>query len=198
MREMISMVVVLTILSAFSGGMLAAVRTGTQDRIENQVLKFQKAPAIQKILGEVSNDPLQDRFKLDVGEKKPMDFFVGKYDGKAQAVTFERKGKGYGGDVGLMVGINVETDAVIGVWVTTHAETPGLGARAKDDPAFVSQFIGLGLDKNLNLKDEGGVIDAMSGATITSKAVTSAAVQAKALYLEKKPEILKQVQQLAN
>ncbi len=47
MREMISMVVVLTVLSAFSGGMLAAVRTGTQDKIENQVLKFQKALVLQ-------------------------------------------------------------------------------------------------------------------------------------------------------
>ena len=198
MREMISMVVVLTVLSAFSGGMLAAVRTGTQDKIENQVLKFQKAPAIKKIVGEVSNDPLKDRFKLPVGDKEEIDFFVGKYDGKPPVVTLERMGKGYGGDVGLMVGIDTGTDKIVGVWVTTHAETPGMGARAKDNPDFVSQFAGLGLDKKLAVKGDGGVIDAMSGATITSRAVCAAASQAKEIYLKLKPEIVKQTQQIAN
>ena len=77
MREMISMVVVLTILSAFSGGLLATVRSNTQDRIENQVLKFEKAPAIKAILSEVSNDPLQDRFKL-TSDGDEITFFVGK------------------------------------------------------------------------------------------------------------------------
>ena len=148
MREMISMVVVLTILSAFSGGMLAAVRTGTKDKIENQVLKFQKAPAIKKILSDVSNDPLQDRFTLKNNETD-LTFFVGKYDGAPKAVTFETSGKGFGGEVGLMVGINIESDEIIGVSVTTHSETPGIGARAKDNPDFVSQFAGMGLDINL-------------------------------------------------
>jgi electron transport complex protein RnfG len=197
MREMISMVVVLTVLSAFSGGMLAAVRTGTQDKIENQVLKFQKAPAIKKILSDVSNDPLQDRFKLTDNEKE-ITFFVGKVDNKPQAVVFEGKGKGYGGDVGLMVGVNIETDSIIGVWVTTHSETPGLGSRAKDNPDFVSQFSGMGLDTVFAVKNDGGAIDAMSGATITSKAVCMAAKQAQELYLRLKPEIQKQTQQMAN
>lgn len=197
MREMITMVVVLTILSAFSGGMLAAVRTGTKDRIENQVLKFQKAPAIKKILSDVSNDPLQDRFTLKDNETD-LTFFVGKYDGVPKAITFETKGKGYGGDVGLMVGIDVTSDEIIGVFVTTHSETPGLGARAKDDPSFVSQFAGMSLDKNLAVKNEDGVIDAMSGATITSKAVCMAADAAKEIYLRLKPEIVKQTEQMAN
>lgn len=197
MREMISMVVVLTVLSAFSGGMLAAVRTGTQDKIENQVLKFQKAPAIKKILSDVSNDPLQDRFKLTDNEKE-ITFFVGKVDNKPQSVVFEGKGKGYGGDVGLMVGVNIETDSIIGVWVTTHSETPGLGSRAKDNPDFVSQFSGMGLDTVFAVKNDGGAIDAMSGATITSKAVCMAAKQAQELYLRLKPEIQKQTQQMAN
>ena len=197
MREMISMVVVLTILSAFSGGMLAAVRTGTKDKIENQVLKFQKAPAIKKILSDVSNDPLQDRFTLKNNETD-LTFFVGKYDGTPKAVTFETSGKGFGGDVGLMVGINIESDEIIGVSVTTHSETPGIGARAKDNPDFVSQFAGMGLDKTFAVKNDGGDIDAMSGATITSKGVCVAAAAAKEIYQRLKPEILKQTEQMAN
>ena len=197
MREMISMVVVLTVLSAFSGGMLAAVRTGTQDKIENQILKFQKAPAIKQILNDVTNDPLQDRFKLMDNEEE-VTFFVGKYDGAPKAVTFETKGKGFGGDIGLMVGINLESDEIINVVVTTHSETPGLGSRAKDDPKFVSQFAGKTMENNLATKKGGGEIDAMSGATITSTGVCLAAQKAQEMYTRLKPEIQKQTQQMAN
>jgi electron transport complex protein RnfG len=54
MREMIKMVVVLTVLSSFSGGLLAALRDGTKDKIENQQLEFVKGPAIRKILVETA------------------------------------------------------------------------------------------------------------------------------------------------
>ncbi|MBF0201041.1 MAG: RnfABCDGE type electron transport complex subunit G [Desulfamplus sp.] len=197
MREMISMVVVLTVLSAFSGGMLAAVRTGTKDRIENQVLKFQKAPAIKQILQEVSNDPLQDRFKL-MDSDNELTFFVGKMGDKPNAVIFETFGKGYGGDIGVMTGINIESDKIIGIAVTTHSETPGLGSRAKDDPSFASQFAGLGVDENIAIKNNGGPIDIVSGATITSAGVSNAAQKAQEIYRRLKPEIEKQTSQMAN
>lgn len=197
MREMINMVVVLTVLSAFSGGLLAAVRTGTKDQIEQQVLKFQKAPAIKQILSDVSNDPLQDRFKItDNGQE--LTFFVGKYDGAPKAITFETSGKGFGGDIGLMVGVNIESDEIIGVCVTTHSETPGLGSRAKDDPKFVSQFAGMKMDRNFAIKKNGGDIDAMSGATVTSGGVSIAAQKAQEIYTRLKPEIEKQTAQMAN
>jgi len=61
MREMINMIVVLTLLTTFSGGLLAAVKSKTEVQIENQVLKFQKAPAIKGIFPEVTNDPLAQR-----------------------------------------------------------------------------------------------------------------------------------------
>jgi electron transport complex protein RnfG len=191
MREMINMVVVLTLLSAFSGGLLAAVRTGTKDKIEQQVLKFQKAPAIKQILSDVSNDPLQDRFKL-MDKEQELTFFVGKHDGKPDSVTFETTGKGFGGDIGVMVGVNIESDQIIGICVTTHSETPGIGSRAKDDPKFASQFAGMTMDKNFATKKDGGDIDAMSGATVTSKGVSIAAIQAQDIYKRLKPEIQKQ------
>lgn len=196
MREMINMVVVLTVLSAFSGGLLAAVRTGTKDKIEQQVLKFQKAPAIKQILNDVSNDPLQDRFKI-MDKEQEITFFVGKHDGKPDAVTFETAGKGFGGDIGVMFGVNIESDKIIGICVTTHSETPGIGSRAKDDPKFAAQFAGMTMDKNFATKKDGGDIDAMSGATVTSRGVAVAAQQAQDIYKRLKPEIQKQAAQLA-
>ena len=58
MREMIKMVIVLTILACFSGGVLAYLRNGTQERIENQVLAFVKGPAIRKIFEGAENNPI--------------------------------------------------------------------------------------------------------------------------------------------
>ncbi|THB80686.1 MAG: RnfABCDGE type electron transport complex subunit G [Desulfobacteraceae bacterium] len=194
MREMINMIVVLTALTAVSGGLLAGIKTGTEERIERQIFQYQLAPAMNDIFGEVTNDPAKEKFELESAGVK-YKFFPAKMEDGSKAVAFETKGKGgYGGDVGLMVGINLDTDAIVAARVTTHAETPGLGARAKDDPAFVSQFDGKTMDAKLGLKNDGGEIDAMSGATITSVAVTNAAEQAQAIYRELKPEILKLIQ----
>jgi electron transport complex protein RnfG len=194
MRELLSMIVVLTLLASVSGGLLAAVKSGTELRIEEQILKFQKAPAIESLFSDVTNDPLKERFNLDAGETT-IQIFPGKLPDGSKAIAFETKGKGgYGGDIGLMVGINMENDQIVGARVTTHAETPGLGARAKDDPKFVSQFSGKPIDANLALKADNGTIDAMSGATVTSRAVTLGAIQAQKLYMQLKPEILKQLQ----
>jgi electron transport complex protein RnfG len=192
MREMISMIVVLTVLTAFSGGLLAAIESGTKDRIENQVLKFQKAPAIEDIFPDVTNDPLAERFTIKT-EDIELQIFPGILSNGSKAIIFETKGTGFGGAIGLMVGINLDTDKIIDVRVTTHAETPGIGSRAKDNLDFVSQFSDLAMDTNFALKDDGGSIDAMSGATVTSKGLSVAAAQAKEIYKKLKPEIIKQM-----
>jgi len=192
MREMISMIVVLTVLTAVSGGLLAAVKSGTEVQIENQILKFQKAPAIQDIFPEATNDPLAERFTIKTEDIELQIFPTLLSDG-SKAIAFETKGGAFGGPIGLMVGINLSTDEIVDVRVTTHAETPGIGTRAKDDLSFVSQFSGLKMDTNFALKGDGGVIDAMSGATVTSKGVSVAAAQAKEIYQKLKPEIVKQM-----
>ena len=188
MRELIKMVIVLTVLSAFSGGLLAGLRISTAAQIENQQLKFVKGPAIKQILEGASNDPIIDRFKVADGDIE-RSFFVGKFDGKANTVAFESFGKGYGGDVGLMIGVDVDTDKIIGVGVTTHSETPGLGANAKDDPTFVSQFKGAAITDPAKVTADGGQINAMSGATITSRAVCAATTGAGEIYQKLKPQI---------
>src|SRR3989339_1035201 len=99
MREMLKMIIVLTVLCTFSGGLLAALRNGTQEKIENQQLKFVKGPAINAILQGASNDPIANRFKLkDAGVEKS--FFVGVFKGNANTVAFESFGKGFGGELG--------------------------------------------------------------------------------------------------
>ncbi|MBU0987423.1 MAG: RnfABCDGE type electron transport complex subunit G [Proteobacteria bacterium] len=194
MREMIKMVVVLTVLSAFSGGLLAGLRSSTAAQIENQKLQFVKGPAIKEILEGASNDPIADRFKIKDG-KTEISFFVGKFDGKASTVAFESFGKGFGGDIGLMVGVNLADDAIIGVGVTTHSETPGLGARAKEDAKFTSQFKGLSMAVPIKVTTDGGKVNALSGATITSRAVCAAASDAGKTYQQLKPQIAEKLKE---
>ncbi len=189
MREMIKMVIVLTILATFSGSLLAAIHSKTKDRITNQILKFVKGPAIRKIFKEASNDPIVDRFDIKDGDET-RSFFVGVFEGEPRAVAFETFGKGgYGGEVGLMVGIDVKEDKLVGVGVTTHAETPGMGAKAETDPSFAAQFEDLSLEDPFKVTQDGGTINAISGATLTSQAVSLAATEASGIYQKLKPQI---------
>ena len=66
--------------------------------------------------------------------------FVGVFDGTANTVVLESSANGYGGKIGMVVAINMAEETLRGVAVTTHTETPGLGANAKSDPAFAAQF----------------------------------------------------------
>jgi electron transport complex protein RnfG len=192
MSDMIKMVVVLTVLSAFSGGLLAAIRDQTKDKIELQQLQFVKGPAIRAIFEGAINDPIAARFKIKDGDVE-RNFFVGIFDSKPLSVAFETFGKGYGGDVGLMVGVSLQDDKIIGVGVTTHSETPGMGAKAKDDPKYVTQFKGLSTEEPVKVTNDGGKINAIGGATITSRATCAAATEAAEIYKRLKPRIEEQV-----
>ena len=196
MRDIIRMIVVLGVLSAVSGWLLWAVKMGTASQIEYQQLKFVKGPAIKKILEGCSNDPLVDRFKIMDGDVE-RNFYVGVFDGQANAVAYETFGKGFGGDVGIMVGVNIETDQLLGISVTTHSETPGLGSRAKDDPSFGAQFRDMSIKEPFKVKPDGGQVDAVSGATITSRGVCQGITDSSAFYSKLKPQIIEQAKAFA-
>ncbi len=188
MREMINLFIAVLLFSTVSGGLLAYVRNGTQDRITDQQLKFVKGPAIEQILEGCSNEPITDRFTLTDGDEERI-FFIGEFDGKRNTVAFESAGGGFGGDIGVIVAVNVETDDIVGVAVTTHSETPGLGSRAKDDPSFAAQFKGFALIEPMKVTTDGGQVNAISGATITSRAVCAAATDAGNIYQKLKPQL---------
>lgn len=106
-------------------------------------------------------------------------------NGAVVGYTLTTKAKGYGGDVQVMVGIDSKTNAVSGVVVLSHNETPGLGANAAK-AEFSDQYKqpvpdnGFTVIKNAEPKD--GEIQALTGATITSKAVTTAVNDALNFY----------------
>jgi electron transport complex protein RnfG len=76
------------------------------------------------------------------------------------------------------------------VAVTSHSETPGMGARAETDTDFTGQFKGLPVkDEPFKVRQDGGTIDALSGATLTSRAVCLATTEAAEIYEQIKPEV---------
>jgi electron transport complex protein RnfG len=175
------MTVVLTSLATIAGGVLAAVHSGTADRIAAQQLEYVKGPAIRSIMAATTNNPLEDSFQLSIGEEEKT-VFIGSLASGGTAVAFEEFGRGFGGEIGVMVGINMETETILGTAVTVHSETPGLGAKAKDDRSFTSQFEGLPVSATVAVTQDGGQIDAISGATTTSRAVCEAIAQALERY----------------
>ena len=86
---MIKMVVVLTILTSFSGGLLAALKEGTKETIEKQELELVKGPALRVILEGASNDVTADRFKVTYNEVERK-IFVGVFDWRGRALAAER------------------------------------------------------------------------------------------------------------
>lgn len=96
--------------------------------------------------------------------------------------------KGYGGDVQVMVGISsVEGGMVTGVEILSHSETPGLGANATSE-SFRNQFKNNPSLHGFSVTKDGtggteGKIDAITGATITSNAVTNAVNEALNIYM---------------
>ena len=89
---------------------------------------------------------------------------------------------------GVMVGFDMDKDDLAGIGLTTHKETPGLGARAAE-PEFTGQFTAHPFF-GLSLKNKGGDIDAVSGATITSTGVTGAVANAVKTFEAIKPQLL--------
>jgi electron transport complex protein RnfG len=188
MGEMIKMVVVLTILSVISGGGLKGLEEWAKPRIENNVMNLVKGPAIRGILQAADNDPVADRFKITDGDQE-RNIFVGVFGGKADTVVVEASANGYGDKVGMVVAINMAEETLRGIGVTTHKETPGLGANAKADPSFAAQFAGQSISSPFGVTTDGGQISALSGATITSRAVCSGVNQAVETYNRLKPQL---------
>jgi electron transport complex protein RnfG len=82
--------------------------------------------------------------------------------------------KGYGGDISMNVGVNLNGQ-IAGVNVGSNNETPGLGSKATE-PEFISQFNKVSINDDLVIvkqnKKDVNEIQAISGATVSSKAIT--------------------------
>ena len=174
MKKILQLVVSLTIISAVCAAVLAFVNKCTKDRIAN--LTTEKTAAAAKAVLPSSVTALDK--KADPSDPS-LEVVVGYADAAKTKVTgYAAPGlskKGYGGEIRLMVGLTPDRKVVTYRPLAAN-ETPGLGAKLGDQE-FSKQFN----DKNgtsLKVKKDGGEIDAITGATITSRAVCEAIADA--------------------
>ena len=185
MREILSMIIVLSAICTASGLSLAYLKEVTAPIIEAQVLTNVQGPAIERVYPAADNKPIEERKSFELDGRKIM-VFPYRQGGKLQGVALESHGGGYGGDIGVMVGFNMGNDSLLGISVTLMKETPGLGSKIAE-PKLSGQFRGAPLA--VELKSKGGNIDAISGATISSTGAVTAVQAAAKDFQALKPQI---------
>jgi electron transport complex protein RnfG len=189
---MLKMVIVLTAICGGSALVLSYANVATKERREYSILKYVQEPSIKAVLSGYDNDPIKDRIEMVMGKDeqgKPVKEFIfpAKKGGAFVAVAYSEAATGYHGPIEVMVGIRMD-GSLSGISVMTHSETPGLGARVVE-PGFTKQFEGLTLSPQLNLSGAGGSVDAVSGATTSSKGVVKAVRQALETFPKVKQEV---------
>ena len=171
---LINMVVALLVITAVSGGVLGLVYGMTKDAIAEVEAK-KNAKAIAEVLPLEEEVTYQaDTIKLDYDGT--ILFFPCNlaFDaaGKFKGAAIKTSEGGFGGKIELMVGI-FENGSITGTSVLSHSETPGLGANMTGP--FKDQFINKTLDSfKMSVKKDGGDVDAITAATITSRAFSKA------------------------
>ena len=119
--------------------------------------------------------PDADKFAPIEGKE---DWYAAEKGGETIAYVVPGETKGYGGKIGMLVAVNAD-GSVIDYQILVANETPGLGDKAGKEP-FKSQIIGKTSDHLVVTKDASNKEDvqAMTGATISSKAVTKGVKEA--------------------
>jgi electron transport complex protein RnfG len=131
------------------------------------------------------------------GEQKSLPIYIALLDKTAVATVLTREApNGYIAPIRLLISIDNE-GSIIAVRVLEHLETPGLGDQIDADKSgWITQFNGRKQPDDsppLALKRDGGDLDHISGATITSRAVSNAVSKGLAYYAENHPHILTSV-----
>lgn len=203
MKQEVRYVVVLTLIAAGAAAALAAVNQVTAGPIA-EARRAKTLNALKQVLPEFDNAPDQEMAIAFDGDPSTL---TGAQRDRLSQVYPARKGgelvgvavrvtdpNGYAGDVTYMVGLKGDPSAptVTGYDVLSHKETPGLGTKLKDAP-FKGQFEGLAYPAagDLKVKKDGGTIDAITGATISSRTATAAVNTAVGLYRERAADLRK-------
>ena len=159
--------------SAIAALLLAGTNQVTSPVIEQLNIKASNEARIA-VLPEAKDFKQVDKSAYaSAGAKTAMEVYEGANGSDTVGYTIKTAPVGYGGPVEITIGISKD-GKITGVNVGNNSETPGLGAKAAD-PAFYGQY----KDKAAKPLE---VIKAISGATITSKAVTSGVNEAIAIF----------------
>lgn len=174
----LNMTLTLFLVTLIAGTSLGFVYEFTKTPIATVKLK-QKLAAIQAVVPNFENNPNQEMYSFKTDDDIVMEFYPAK-DASGNLVGTAIKtytNKGFSGIIWLMVGLKPD-GTIIDISVLEHKETPGLGTKM-DEPTFKNQFH----EKNpanfqLKVKKDGGQVDAITAATISSRAFCDAVQRA--------------------
>lgn len=174
-KDIVKPVVVLFVICLLVTLALAITNQVTKQKIVEMNLKTEQASQKQVLPGA-------ETFTKKASQNK--EFVVGVKGGKTVGYVFTTSSKSYGGDVKVMTGISAD-GKVTGVNLLSTSDTPGLGLNAQKE-SFRDQFKQKAPDSGFTVVKNGkagsGQIAALTGATITSKAVADAVNQAVKQY----------------
>ncbi len=182
MNKIIKNTIILTVITLVSGLLLGLAYEVTKDPIA-QSEENAKREAWQAVFPDVSEDAFEQTdvdqdiaasVIKDLGISATIDEVCTVDGGDTGYVITATDGEGYGGDIQVTVGITAD-GTVSGVSFLSISETAGLGMKATE-PSFYEQYVGVQAEQFYVSKDggQGEPIDALSGATITTRAVTGA------------------------
>lgn len=161
--------------------------------------------ALEQILPPFDNQPSQNKFEID-----GITFLGAVRDGKLVALAASGEKKGYAGPVRALVGLELD-GKIRAVLITGQNETPGLGANVCERKfkktifnlfdkrpeglapnPFLDQFDGMAATKDVvwKVKKDGGDIEYVTGATVTSRAITALADEITHCFLAHRGEII--------
>ncbi|MDY0257057.1 FMN-binding protein [Gudongella oleilytica] len=172
-------IVFMSLLTAIFTFILAFMEFGTAERVQqNLELELQRKilyvfniPVVDNS-AEVVNAVFEDKITQDE------DVFIYKEDGQTVGYAFPAKGPGLWGGIETYVGISEDYSTILGLAIITQNETPGLGGRIGEEE-FLSQFRNLDVSSAVEggyityRPAAGGNVDAVAGATLTSKSVST-------------------------
>jgi electron transport complex protein RnfG len=165
----VSILIKLTIVAVVASVILTATFGVTQEQLAKLA---EAAGGPDKQLLEMGVVPDATKFKLVGGGEICYEAYSG-----SDLIGYGAMVEVQGMQDMLTLAVGVDPNFVVtGVVVVSQKETPGIGDKVQKQPEFTAQFAGVGLD-GLALSGDGGAIDGISGATISSGYVTAGVLE---------------------
>lgn len=172
-----NMVLSLTLISLVASACLGFAYELTRKPIEISALN-KKLDAVKQVVPGFNNDPNAEMYRLPTDDGDSLDIYPAKKDSVLIGYAVNTyTTKGFSGNFRMMAGFSAD-GTIINITVLDQKETPGLGSKMTE-PKFKDQFT----NKNpsefiLKVKKDGGQVDAITAATISSRAFCDAVQRA--------------------
>lgn len=168
-----NMVLSLTLIALGSSAGLGFVYELTKEPIALSVLN-KKLNAIREVVPEFDNNPNDEMYMLATGEGDSLEIYPARKNGEIVGYAVNTyTNEGFSGYINLMAGFKPD-GTIINISVLQQKETPGLGTKMAE-PGFKDQFMGKNpADFQLRVIRDGGPVDAITAATISSRAFCDA------------------------